>query len=320
MFPLIIRSQPGPGASFLPLAVVGLPVVVESGGWILPFHDEFRVWINRPGAGRTMQFSVAPSREINELDFLPLIAAGVAECGEGFIVTGADKRGLPVVAGTGSDGRILWQQLIDGPIPFRWPAPGCGRKPMMLWQNEQGRVEVADVGANGIVNRSSFAVGGPPLDLAVTRDSVWAIWSDASGIFAFEAADIGAQEFQLSESYTSEIALGACTDGVCVAWAQAGAAFLARKRTGSKAFEEPYKFELGAAAGGPLRVIPGDEPLIQASRARLEEGEPPRVLSVLTSPGLQPLVIEGIVHSVARRGEKVVLLGETVLRFLKRVR
>jgi hypothetical protein len=266
-----------------------------------------------------MQFSVTPSREVSELNTLPLVAAGAIGCEEGFIVTGADASGLPLVAATDADGRLLWQQVLEVPAPFRWPMPGCGQKPVILWQTDQGRVEIAEVSAKGVGRRTSFAVGGPPLDLAVAGDSVWAVWADASGVVALEATVEEVQKFQLAQSYTSEIAVGGCDDSVCIAWGQAGYTFLARKHAGREAFEEPLKLDVGAAGGGALRVIPGDEPLVHASRAWLKEGEPARVLSVLAGPGYRPLAIEGIVHSVASKGKTVALLGETELRFLGRV-
>jgi hypothetical protein len=319
MPPLVIRSLPGVPASFLPIGAVGLPVMVESAGWILPFRKGFRLWINRSGENKMMQFNVTPSQEIGELDSLPLVGAGTVGCERGFIVTGADASGLPLVAATDADGRLSWQHVIEGPAPFRWPIPGCGRKPVILWQTDQGRVEIAEVSAKGVGRRTSFAVGGPPLDLAAAGDSVWAVWADASGVVALEATANEVKKFHLSQSYTSEIAVGVCVDGVCVAWGQPGYTFLARKHAGREAFEEPLKLDVGAAVGGTLRVIPGDEPLVHAARAWLKEGEPARVLSVLTGPGYRPLAIEGIVHSVASHGNTVVLLGETELRFLGRV-
>jgi len=317
MLPLGTRVQSSITTSFLPMAAVGLPVRVESAGWVLPFHDEFRVWINQPGEGRTLQIRVTPAREICELNSLPLVAAGVIGCGEGFIVTGADGSGLPLVVGTAADGTSLWQHKIGDPTPFRWPTPGCGRTPVLLWQMEQGRVEVADVSANGVARRTSFTVEGPPLELAVARDSVWAAWSNSAGVFSLEATGREAKHFRLSETYASEIAVGACGDGICVAWGNTNSAFLARKAAGRPAFEEALELDLGTAAGGVIEIVPGDKPLLHARRAHLEEGEPARVWSVLTGPGLEPLVMDGLMHSVASSGETVVLLGERELRFFK---
>jgi hypothetical protein len=312
---LVIHTLPG-SAPLPAAAVVGLPAMVESAGWILSYNDRFRVWINRPKESRTLQFDVTPSREIEQLDSLPLVGAGAAACGESFIVTGADHAGLPVVAGTDANGQLLWLQPIEGPPPFRWPAPGCSRNPIVLWQMKPECVEVADVGAEGVTTRRSFAVGGPPLDLEVTPDSAWAVWADASGVCAIETSTKGAKKFQLSEIYASEIAIGCCAGAVCVAWGQGAYAFLARKPAGFDTFEKPLELDISAVAGGVLRVIPGDNPLIHVSRAWLEEGQPPQVLSILTGPDYQPLAIEGVVHSTARKGDTIVLLGMSQLVFL----
>jgi hypothetical protein len=316
---LVIHSLPGTTTSFPLLAVVGLPVEVESAGWIRPSHGNFRVWINCAGESRTLQFNVTPAGKIDQRDPLPLVAAGAADCGDNFIVTGADDRGLPVVAGTDQAGRLLWLHLLEGPPPFRWPIPGCGRHPAILWQTEQGRAETAAVSADGLARQNSFAVGGPPLDLQVALDSAWAVWADASGIWALETSAMGARKFHLSESYASEIAVRCSPDLVWVAWGREGSAFLARKTARHDAFEEPLKFDVRAASGGILEIIPGSEPLVHARRGWLEEGKPARILSVLTGPGYQPLTIEGMVYSIATQDDTVVLLGGTELVFLGRV-
>jgi hypothetical protein len=316
---LVIHSLPGTTTSFPLLAVVGLPVEVESAGCIRPSHGNFRVWINCAGESRTLQFNVTPSGKIDELDSLPLLAAGAADCGDNFIVTGADDRGLPVVAGADQAGKLLWSHLLEGPPPFRWPMPGCGPNPAILWQTEQGRAETADVSVDGLSRQNSFKVGGPPLDLDVAPDSTWAIWADASGICALKTSAMGSHKFQLSKSYANEIAVRCSPDVVWVAWGQEGSAFLARKTASRDAFEDPLKLDVRAASGGTLEIIPSSEPLVHARRGWLEEGKPARILSVLTGPGYQPLTIEGIVYSIATQGNTVVLLGRTELVFLGRV-
>jgi hypothetical protein len=197
--------------------------------------------------------------------------------------------------------------------------PGCRGAPIILWQTEQRRLEIAAIGPRGLDRRISFAVCGPPLDLAVANDSVWAVWSDPSGILAAERTETGTRQFRLSPSYASDICLGACAKAVCVAWSRSSSAWLTAKRTGDGAFAEPCEVELREAVGGRLRILAGDEPLLFASRGLLREDEPARMESVLTGPGLRPTEIEGRVHALARRDDTVVLLGETKLLFLRRV-
>jgi hypothetical protein len=314
---LAVRSRPD-AASFAPSLALGLPEVVETAGWVLPFGEEYRLWINRPAETKTLQFRIAPPREIGALVSLPLTAAGVASCGEGFVVTGAAADGRPMALGTDAAGNPLWQHAIDGPEPSRWPMPGCRGAPIILWQTEERRVEVAAVGPAGLGRRSSFPVGGPPLDLAVGRDSIWAVWSDPSGILAVEVTETGAREFRLSPRHVSDVALSVCAAVVCVAWSRSSSAWLTTKQAGHGAFAEPCEVELREAVGGRLRILAGDEPLLFASRGLLREDEPVRMESVLTGPGLRPTAIEGWVHALTRRDDTVVLMGETKLLILRR--
>src|SRR4051812_2588255 len=147
MAPPVISSKPDRTGSFAPVATVPLPSAVETAGLTLAFHDEFRIWINRPSENRTLQFRVTAANQASTLDALPLVAAGAAACGEGFVLTGADPDGRPLVIGADSDGRMMWRHVIEEPAPVRWPMPSGGRSPMALWQTEHGILKAAQVGA-----------------------------------------------------------------------------------------------------------------------------------------------------------------------------
>jgi hypothetical protein len=303
-------------ASIVLTKVLRLPAVADYAVWVVPVHDEFYIWINKPMERRTRQFKVDVSYEFTEQKSLPLIVAGAVWSGRSFILTAADLNGQPVVAETDANGTLLWQQPLECSQPYRWPAPACDRTPLVVWQPEQGRVDVAKVSGKGLAQLGSIAVKGPPLSLAVAEDSLWAVWSDQSGVFAVEANDSGVKHYQLADAYYSEVGAGRCGDGVTMAWARGGSAFLTEKHA-SAAFRKTVELELGEATGGSLRVVEGDQPLVHAWRGYSDEGETPRVISVVTGPATAGVTIEGLIYSVVNHGGTLVTIGENEMKFFK---
>ena len=291
-----------------------LPIAVESAGWIVPFGDELRLLVNQPGDGTTAQYRFRLPNQIDELSPLPGVVAGACECSGKLIVTAANEKGQPLVLTVAADGSVLWQVALAGEMPIRWPVPGCGAQLVIAWQTEFGKVESAVVTAGGLSQRSSFPAGGPPLDVAVAGDSVWAIWSDATGVFAAENASGHRHEIKLDETYTSQLAIAADGNSVWVAWERDRGAFLAR--VGGQQVAPTRKIDLSDDAGGSLTVIPGPQPLLLLRRL-IEHEEVPRWRSVLAKAGDEPFVIDGMIHSAAWWHEMVAALSPTQLLFLK---
>lgn len=303
--------------SFATAGVVALPVVAETAAWVVPFEDELRILINRPGSETTAQLRVLPTRLIEQLPALPMIAAAGCRCGRLLLVTGADRDGRPLVVGVAEDGSINWQVFLRGETPIRWPISTCAPEAAIVWQTEHGKIEVAEVGAGGLVRSRAFSVGGPPLGVAAAGNSIWAVWPETSQIVISEVTKTNVRTVHVHGYSASDVAVGASPEGACVAWASDASAFLIRIAAGGESSQPPVELDLADAAGGTLAVFPGPEPLVWAQRLKLIEGEPPRWTSVLSIPGGTPLVIERQLHSVAWWGDTVVALGSSELRFLK---
>jgi hypothetical protein len=318
MLALVITSSPGQ-PSFVPAGLVGLPLAVDSAGLVLPFDDELRVWINRPGETSTIQLRVLPSRRIEELAALPLVAAGAVQCGEGFIVTGSDASGRAMVLGSGRDGSVVWQHKVDGPQPIRWPVPCCVPQPAIVWQTVHGKLELAEAGENGLVRRGTFEVGGPPLEVAGTTHSIFAVWSDVSGIRTLRIADGPTRPAKIAASYVSEIAAGSCGENLAIATVQNDAVLLALAGPDGSAVALQRQLEVQGKMRGSLTVVSGAKPLVWMRGGDSREEESPRARSILTGPYMHPIEINGLVYSVASRDDMVVLLGSNELLFLRRV-
>ena len=295
-----------------------LPIAVESAGWIVPFGDELRLLVNQPGDGTTAQYRFRLPNQIDELSPLPGVVAGACECSGKLIVTAANEKGQPLVLTVAADGSVLWQVALAGEMPIRWPVPGCGdARPVIAWQTEFGKIESGVVAADGLSQQSSFSAGGPPLDVAVAGGSVWAIWSDATGVFAAENTPGRRREIKLDETYTSQLAIAADGDSVWVAWERDRGVFLARIDPGGQQVAPTSKSELSEDAGGSLAVIPGPQPLLLLRRL-IEDEEGSRWRSVLATAGDEPCVIDGMIHSAAWWHEMVAALSPTQLLFLRK--
>ncbi|MGH7391043.1 MAG: hypothetical protein ACREM3_16530 [Candidatus Rokuibacteriota bacterium] len=255
---------------------------------------------------------------LERLPALPIVAAGVACCDGELMVTGASAAGQPRVVGLAGNGRIVWQHAVPGPLPSRWPVPGCAREPVIAWQTSPGRLELARVDADGIGPRRPVPVGGPPLEIAAGPGAIWAAWADASGIHGREITTGDIRDIHLATSRPSTVAIGACPGGACLAWTLNGSSFLARVVSGMAVPDTAAPLDLADADGGTLAVVSGPEPIVWAQRAETIEGEPPRWISVLVMPGAISIEVEGLVHAVTWWGEAVAIVGAGELIVLKR--
>ncbi len=304
------------------VGIVALPVVVETAAWATPAGAELRLWINRPGSARTLQLRVLPERRIEELPALALVAAGALRCERESILTGADPAGRALVLGVADDGGTAWRHALAGPTPTRWPVPVCAARPVVVWQTSSERLELAEIGADGIAAARSVPVGGPPLDVAGTGGAggaggaVWAAWTESAGIACAEITGQGVRAHAIAASFPSDVAVGAgpggdgCgaagPGGAWVAWTERGAAFVTRIGATPA---EVVAVDLGDAAGGTLAVVPGQQPVLWAQRGEISEGEAPRWTSALAVPGRQPVLVDGPVHAVAWWGDVLAVVG-----------
>ena len=316
---LIIHSPAGT-PSLAPDGVLALPVAVETAAWVTPVDDEMHIWINGPNSGETTQLRLLPTRQIEKLSSLPFVTAGVTACDKELVITGSDTAGQAVVLGTTTDGAVVWQFTMAGPTPTRWPVPGCTTKPVIVWQISPDKIEVADVGPNGLSLQQSVNVGGPPLDFTIGDNYIWGVWTDSSGIRGVKIGTQGIQPIHISVPFPADVAIGVCPEGPCVAWIQGSLAFLTKITSGVDLITSPPELDLADAAGGTLAIVSGREPLLWAQRGKFIEDEEPRWISALALPDSKPLMIEGFVHTVAWWGDTVVVVGSGELRFLKLAR
>jgi len=302
--------------SFRWTGTLALPVAVESAGLVLPDGDGFRVWINRPGETLAAQFRASRASGIREMAAVPVTVAAGSPCSSEFLLTGADAAGSPVAVAVSTGGGVAWRQSIPSANPFRWPVPGCASRPLVVWQDEPGLVRSCEISAARVHPLEPFAAGGPPLDIAIAGGSIWCVWSDSSGVLVAESGAKGVRRFTLSAAYSSEVAIGESGSAVAVAWMEQETAFLASIAPGAGPPPDHGTLDLGAARGGSLAFIPASVPLLAARSSVATEGELFEPLSVLTAPGLAPVEIAGLIHSVACNGSVVALLGSSRLYFL----
>jgi hypothetical protein len=291
--------------------------MVETTARAAVMPDGLRLLINRPGRGETRQWRVSPAHEVEPLPSLPFVAAGAVWCGKELVITGADAEGRPLAAGTAADGQVTWRVMIEGPIPIRWPIPGCVLQPLIAWQTAHGRLETAEAGPDGIRNQRTVNVGRPPLDLAIGAEAVWAVWPGASGIEGVVIRDREVLDIQVPARFPGSISVGADSAGAGLAWIQENKVFFAPIGLDGKSDTAPMALDLPRAAMCRPTAVPGPRPLVWASYAETNEGEEFRWSSAFVMPGERPLLVEGLVHQVEWWGDKVVLIGTREMRFLK---
>lgn len=301
----------------VPAGVIPLPAAVESAAFTVADPEGLRVFINRPGTGRTLQLRIGSDRLPRELPSLPLVAAGATTCGPLVLVTGADPAGVPLAVALDAQGAIAWQTPITGPPPSRWPLPGCLDGPMALWQTRPGKLEVADLGPAGLTGQRSFPVGGPPLELALGAGAAWALWTASGAPHGLAVRGAQAAPFALPVGRADSVAIGAWTGGVAVAWVLGSTAYLAPLDPATGRVGAIEETDLGDTAGGTLALVPGPRPLLWAQRRRGDEGEAVSWTSRLSGPAGRTIAIDGLVYAIAWWGDLLVVLGTSELWLLR---
>lgn len=318
--PLSIESNDAAKSSLRSAGVLALPVAVETAAQVLSLKDELHLLINRPGATSTVHLRLLPSaQEFEQLPALPMVAAGACECAYKLLVTGADEAGHPFVLSLDADGKLLWQTNLDVASPARWPVPACAPQPLIAWQSAHGKLDAASCGPEGIGERHAFDVGGPPLSLACGNQSLLAAWGEAAGILCLEITEGNVRRIHVPATFPSEVAVGACSDGACLAWMQSDAAFFTRTAAEANVVATHLQLDLQDAGGGKLALVSGPQPLVWASRAELDTAHGPRWINALVLPGKSPLVLDGFVHAAAWWGERLAVVGSQELRLFERV-
>ena len=207
------------------------------------FDDELRVWINHSAEGSTLQLRVSASHDIHELPPLPIVTAGAVRCGQEFVVTGADSKGRPIVVGSDADGGLVWQHRLDVPQPARWPVPGCIPQPVIIWQTDDGQVEVADVRPSGVVRPGVCSQQAALRSISQQPATL----HGRSGVMNQECGDLeaggsGIRKSQIAPGYASQLSVGPCNGGVCVAWGREQS-FLTRRASANAAFDAPVRLD-----------------------------------------------------------------------------
>jgi hypothetical protein len=297
------------------VAVVGLPVAVQTAAWAVPGPTDLRLFINRPG--ETLQLRVRADRHIEALPSLPVVTAGATRCGTQLIVTASDA-GKPVALGLTDAGTLAWRVEIPGPPPTLWPLPGCAPNPVVLWQTRSGQLEVANVGAHGLSGQHAVAAGGPPLDITTQASSIWLAWADATGVNVAEISAAGARPLHVPAASPAGVAIGAYPGGAFLAWARGASAFSLEIPAGQAPGSSSVAIEtdLGTAAGGALNIVSGPRPVLLARRRQDTDGDGARVISALALPGKAPFVTDRMVHAAAWWQHTLVAVGTTELLFL----
>ena len=312
---LIFRSPPPSSPSLTPVGALGLPIQVDSAAWAIPIDHDLHVLINH--GGTTVHLRVSPSHQVEELPPLPLVAAGAASCNQALLITGADADGRALMLSVTADGTVMWRVYFDGPTPTRWPSPGCMAQPVAVLQTMPEILEVILASPQGMVKQRAVAVGGPPLDVAIADETIWAAWGDGTGVHAVRISATGERRFHRTTLAPANVAIGSYAGGVCLAWNQGSSVFLVQAPPDSLTSQTPQRIEMADASGGILAFVSGTNPLLWAQHVVAIEDEPPRWISAIAQPGHNPLLIEGSVFAVARWGDGVVIVGATELRFLK---
>lgn len=309
------------------MSAVPLARAVETAACAAEVDGALRVLVNRPRERLTEQFRLRGSGEIEILPPLPLVAAGAAACGGELRVTGSDG-GAPLVMSVDAEGRVRWSIPIPGPLPTRWPVPGCAPGLGIAWQTRSEALKVADAGPGGITHVRSIAVGGPPLDVSL-GEAAWAAWPDGGGVrLASLRKEVSATHF-LGAERPSAVAIGALGAGdAAVAWADRRGIFLARV-SADGGIASPAAVDPGPAAGGRLAVVPGPEPVVWIRRTEMrgrdgememdvDAGETERTsVSALVRAGHPPVLVDEPVFAVAWWGRRIAAVCAGAVRILE---
>jgi hypothetical protein len=186
---LVRVTSPGPG----PLTLVDgapLPVYAETAAWAVPFGDELRLFINRPGRrGDTAQLRVTAALHVSELPAVPMIAAGACACARQLVLTGADTDGHPVAAIVAADGKVV-RRIAFKAASAAFPLPGCLlSRPVVLSHDSPRRLAIHEVGAAGSRPARLVDVGDDSLQVASVSGGLVAAWAEPYGISGVEIAE-----------------------------------------------------------------------------------------------------------------------------------
>ena len=170
-------------------------------------------------------------------------------------------------------------------------------------------IETATVTAEGVVAHKNFQAGGPPLDVAVAGDVVWAIWSDGEGVWSTESKD--ATPTRLDERYCSEIAIDAQGEDVWAGWVNDRQIRWARPGKGGQ------PVTMAAAGDGRLEIVAGEQPIAVMRYAEMEDNNAPRYKTELIVGDADLWSTEELLHSISWWEGNIAATGQRSLYFLK---
>lgn len=289
---------------------VELPQAVESAARLVVLGDELRVLVNSIENHHTEQMLITRSRDLRMLEPLPLMTASACGRRDSMVVTGSNQMGEPMIASVARDGSVSWLTALEGSMPLRWPLPGGGAPARIAWMMENGRIETAIAGPAGIADQKSFEAGGPPLEVAMSTDAAWALWSDEGGVWL---ANSGGSRQKLEAHYCSELAIDASGNDVWAAWMREHEVHW--KRIGDEVVHQ------GATTSSTARlgITAGKEAVIALRYAETEDEKLAHWTTELILQDTEGWAVKELLHSVAWWGDNIVAAGTNSVRFLKAI-
>lgn len=307
--------RPGADAPLVAGTRIALPRAAEATAWaVARGADDLRVGISLPYEAATMQLRVNADGQIEELAPLPMVSAAARQCGAVCLVSGSDTEGRPLLLGLDDDGSIAWRTVVPGATPIRWPEPVGSDQPSIAWQVDVERLECArvELGSGALHDVRQFAVGGPPLAVDGRGPVLWAIWADRDGC-TLGRLDQPMLHY-VATGRPGDVAVRAAGDGAWFGWLSRNGTAVARCEGNELGPQQPI--DLGEAAGGTLRLVDDQGPLVWGRR--LADDDPRRVrwVSAFAQPGTSALLVDGLVHDVTRWGGQLAVVGALEIQLL----